>query len=143
MDGKTHLEQRGGFAKSESHADSSTESEGEENFFSSKDRPPAGSPTQPLAVTSREHSNRGSAIHSRDPSPLQKLVSSTGIPSDSESSPARPAKKPKKQVITSSDDDSEEDRKRRVAQLKSGMGGGAEGVKRGTRQPIKRGGKRF
>ncbi|KAG6917016.1 hypothetical protein DXG01_004281 [Tephrocybe rancida] len=62
--------------------------------------------------------------------------------SDSDSSPVRPAKKLKKPPIaSSSDNDSEDDRKRRVAQLKGGTGPG--GGKRGTRQPIKRGGKRF
>jgi hypothetical protein len=140
MDGEA---QRSSFAKSPSHADSSTESEGEDNFFRGKDQPPAGPSTQLLAATSPEFSNRGNAIRSRDPSPLRKPNSPTGVPSDSESSPARPAKKPKKRVITTSDDDSEEERKKRVAQLKGGTGGGAEGVKRGTRQPIKRGGKRF
>ncbi|TFK40297.1 hypothetical protein BDQ12DRAFT_680680 [Crucibulum laeve] len=60
--------------------------------------------------------------------------------SDPDSSPLRPAKKVKKSKISSSsDDDSEAERKRRVMQLKVGSGG----VKRGTKQPIKRGGKRF
>ncbi|KAG6865912.1 hypothetical protein C0991_010745 [Blastosporella zonata] len=57
--------------------------------------------------------------------------------SDSDSSPVRPGKKLKKPSDLS-DDDSEGERKRRVAQLKGGSG-----AKRGTRQPIKRGGKRF
>ncbi|KAH0585429.1 hypothetical protein H2248_008670 [Termitomyces sp. 'cryptogamus'] len=62
--------------------------------------------------------------------------------SDSDSSPAIPVKNPKRSAPElSSDDDSEGERKRRVAQLKGGSGSG--GGKRGTRQPIKRGGKRF
>lgn len=57
--------------------------------------------------------------------------------SDSDSSPIRAAKKPKRDA-SSSDEDSEEERKQRVARIKSGT------AKRGgTRQPIKRGGKRF
>jgi hypothetical protein len=62
------------------------------------------------------------------------------LESDSESSPARrPAKKAKPGSSSSDDDDSEVERKRRVAMLK----GSAGAAKRGTKQPIKRGGKRF
>jgi hypothetical protein len=129
------------------HTDSATESEGEEYVFPDKDKLSAGPSAQPPSTTSREPLNRDGAIFSPDPSPLpptSRLNSQgLGLPSDSDSSPARPAKKPKKQVTSSSDDDSEEERKRRVAQLKSGAGGGPGGGKRGTRQPIRRGGKRF
>lgn len=57
--------------------------------------------------------------------------------SDSDSSPVRPKKKAKASSGASSGDDSEEERKKRVASLKSGA------PKRGARQPLKRGGKRF
>ena len=62
------------------------------------------------------------------------------VESDSESSPARPSKKPKLPASSTDDDDSEAERKRRVALLKGGSGAAA---KRGTKQPVKRGGKRF
>jgi hypothetical protein len=54
--------------------------------------------------------------------------------SDSDSSPVRPVKKKQKQV-PSTDEDSETERRKQAK-------GGAP-AKRGTRQPIKRGGKRF
>jgi len=62
--------------------------------------------------------------------------------SDSDSSPHRPTKKAKSKALTS-DDDSDEDGAKKSSQPKSGHSAGS-GVKRGgTRQPIKRGGKRF
>ncbi|KAJ6619682.1 hypothetical protein B0H10DRAFT_2024428 [Mycena sp. CBHHK59/15] len=67
--------------------------------------------------------------------PISRLKASS---SDSDSPPHRPIKKAKPPV-SSSDDDSEAERQRPVAKTTSGTGG----VKRGTRQPIKRGGKRF
>jgi hypothetical protein len=84
---------------------------------------PAGSPSpgpskQP-AASLRSH-NQGN--------------SKATLSSDSDASPARPTKKPK-HLTTSSDDGSEDDRKK-----SAGRGGAA---KRGSRQPIKRGGKRF
>lgn len=124
------------------HADSATESEGEEYDFPDKDKLSEGPSARPSSAAFRGPPNRDSVIFSRDPPPqpsTSRLNSSKDLPSDSESPPARSAKRPKKQVVSSSDDNSEEERKRRVAQLKSGAGG----VKRGTRQPIKRGGKRF
>lgn len=57
--------------------------------------------------------------------------------SESDSSLVRPNKK-LKHPEGSDDDDSEEERKRRAAAIKSGAA-----AKRGTRQPLKRGGKRF
>ncbi|CAA7267135.1 unnamed protein product [Cyclocybe aegerita] len=59
-------------------------------------------------------------------------------PSDSDSSPHRPVKKAKSKAPTSSDEDSEQDIK-----TKSARGASAGGIKRGARQPLKRGGKRF
>ena len=61
--------------------------------------------------------------------------------SDLESSPHRPMKKAKSQASTSSDEESEGERKTRVPQRKGGNTGASK--TRGTRQPIKRGGKRF
>ncbi|KAF8199564.1 hypothetical protein BJ912DRAFT_1020162 [Pholiota molesta] len=58
----------------------------------------------------------------------------TKASSDSDS-PRRPTKKIKPSTPVSSDDDSESDRKK--------AGTSSQGIKRGTRQPIKRGGKRF
>jgi len=129
----------GNLQKPSIHTDSATESEADDS----------------VSVLDKGKGRAGSANHSQPPEvacsvPSQKIsplpVGSRGTSqskapaSDSESSPLRPAKKLKPQM-TSSDDDSEEERKRRVAQLKGGSG--AAGAKRGTRQPIKRGGKRF
>lgn len=83
-----------------------------------------------------------------DPSQLQNTVLSSlpvsksqseskTLESDPESPSPRPAKKARPPG-SSSDDDSEAERKKRVAMLK-----GAREVKRGTKQPIKRGAKRF
>ena len=145
MDKQTNLQGRADFANL-IRTDSATESEGEEYVPHGKDKLSAGPSAQSPTTTSHEPLDRTNAILSRDPSPLpppSRFDSSKGLglPSDSDSSPARPAKKPKKQVTSSSDDsDSEDERRRRVAQLKSGAAGG---VARGTRQPIRRGGKRF
>lgn len=63
-----------------------------------------------------------------------------GETSNSDSEPPQPTKQSKKpRIASSSDDDS--DSKARVVQKRSGSGAG--GIKRGTKQPIKRGGKRF
>ncbi|RDB25908.1 hypothetical protein Hypma_006495 [Hypsizygus marmoreus] len=116
--------------------DSATESEGDEVAETAPSL--AGPSTRSTPPTSRlESLSRESPPRRVSPLPS----TSRGQVSDSDSSPVRPAKKLKKPVSSSSDDDSEEERKRRVAQLKSG--GGPGGVKRGTRQPVKRGGKRF
>lgn len=119
----------------QTHVDSATESEGDEFALPNKSPPTAGPLASSPPARNVENPGRGS----------QKPRVST-VPSDSESasSPVRPAKKLKKSVVSSSssdDDDSEAERKRRVAQLKSGNE--PPGAKRGTKQPIKRGGKRF
>ncbi|KAJ7158819.1 hypothetical protein C8R46DRAFT_401649 [Mycena filopes] len=77
---------------------------------------------------------------SSSPEPVPtKPLSRVKVPSsDSDSSPVRPVKKAKP-PLSSDDEDSEAERKRRLAKATSGAGG----AKRGTRQPIKRGGKRF
>ncbi|KAG1887268.1 hypothetical protein F4604DRAFT_1239656 [Suillus subluteus] len=77
---------------------------------------------------------------SKDASPALpgRSRSRTEVPvSESDSSLARPNKK-LKHPEGSDNDDSEEERKRRAAAIKSGAA-----AKRGTRQPLKRGGKRF
>jgi hypothetical protein len=117
------------------HTDSGTESEAEDPVsILDKDKGKAVSANSPPLPEAN------SFMPSRKMSPVS--VTDTSQPkapaSDSESSP-RPAKKPKPQ-ISSSDEDSEAERKKRVSRLKSGSG---PSVKRGTRQPIKRGGKRF
>jgi len=124
-----------------SHADSATESDSEQGpsvldhtkgkgkaSLHSRSSDLSPKPLQPQSV-----------VPSRQISPLPPHGQSQtkGPSSDSESSPLRPAKKAKPRV-SSSDDDSEEERKKRVAQLKNGAA-----PKRGARQPIKRGGKRF
>lgn len=131
--------------KPPNHTDSSTESEAEEAPIPDKGKARAASGMHSSmhgAVKSPKHAGPlPSQPVSPLPPPNSKQASVSKAPvSDSESSPPRPAKKAKTPRLSSSDEDSEEERKRRVAQLKSGAGGG---VKRGTRQPIKRGGKRF
>ncbi len=68
-------------------------------------------------------------------------IKPTESTSDLESPLHRPVKKAKSKASTSSDGESEGERKERVAKLKSGNTGASK--TRGTRQPIKRGGKRF
>jgi len=83
-------------------------------------------------------SEQPSANPSKDVSPALLSRSGTKAPeSGSDSSPMRPIKK-LKQHEESDADDSEEERRRRAAAIKSGVA-----AKRGTRQPLKRGGKRF
>ncbi|KAG6878207.1 hypothetical protein C0993_010627 [Termitomyces sp. T159_Od127] len=105
------------------------ESDGDDNVMDQKvPSQPAPSLTQPKSIGRTASFSSVPAAPGKDES-------------DSGSSPARPVKKPKQSALdSSSDNDSEEERKRRVAQLKGGSVGGG---KRGTRQPIKRGGKRF
>lgn len=95
-------------------------------------------------VTSR------AASHTRTPERQTKAVADADKTTDDDSSPLKPPpKKARPAQASSSESDSESERRARIAQLKggsgaasgSGVGGGA--VKRGVRQPIKRGGKRF
>ncbi|KAG1733634.1 uncharacterized protein EDB91DRAFT_1251291 [Suillus paluster] len=88
----------------------------------------------------RESGQPPSANLSKNASPAQpgRSRSHTKAPaSESDSSPVRPTKKPKPPE-DSDKDDSEEERRQRAAAIKSGTA-----AKRGTRQPLKRGGKRF
>lgn len=121
--------------------DSATESEGDNSASPGKKSPVAGPshPSLPVGKSEKLRTNRDSP---RRVSPLPSASKAQISGSDSDSSPVRPKKKLKKPIKSSSDDeDSEQERKRRVAQLVNG--GEATGGKRGTRQPIKRGGKRF
>jgi hypothetical protein len=110
------------------NTDSATESDEDIELISvrkdeSADLSPAGSPSP------------GPSKQPASPLPSRNAGNSkAALSSDSDISPARPTKKPKHLTI-SSDDGSEDDRKKGT-----GRGGAA---KRGTRQPIKRGGKRF
>jgi hypothetical protein len=81
------------------------------------------------------------AVQPNDLSPppaAQSLSQNRNTDSDSQPSPPRPAKKAKVQD-SSSDDDSDTERKKHVAMLK----GGSDITKRGAKQPLRRGGKRF
>ncbi|KAG2133669.1 uncharacterized protein EDB93DRAFT_1307039 [Suillus bovinus] len=115
--------------------DSATESESE--GAAPKQRTLLASPTP---SNQRRVSGRPpSASLSKDGSPALpgRSRSRTKVPaSESDPSLMRPNKKLRPQG--SDDDDSEEERKRHAAAIKSGAA-----AKRGTRQPLKRGGKRF
>ncbi|KAJ7104220.1 hypothetical protein B0H15DRAFT_809014 [Mycena belliarum] len=120
-------------------ADSATESD------SDREGPPAVAKGKGRAPSSSASPQAKAKPLSPAPRPLSpspipsKPFSRAKVPSsDSDSSPARPVKKVKP-PISSSDEDSEAERKRRLAKATSGAGA----AKRGTRQPIKRGGKRF
>jgi len=121
------------------HADSATESDNEGgSSILDHTKAKGKAPLHPRSPDLSPKPFVPSPIPSRQISPLPVAplgLSAKGPSSDSESSPPRPAKKGKR--VSSSDDDSEEERKKRVAQIKAGA------AKRGTRQPIKRGGKRF
>ncbi|ESK89030.1 hypothetical protein Moror_13111 [Moniliophthora roreri MCA 2997] len=83
-----------------------------------------------------------SVSRSRSPGPSTKATSTRKASSDTDSSPLPPPAKKKKVAVASSDsDDSNEENSRRPAPTKTGPS--LAGAKRGTRQPIKRGGKRF
>ncbi|GLB40185.1 hypothetical protein LshimejAT787_0800560 [Lyophyllum shimeji] len=122
-------------------ADSATESEDDDSGFAVKFQAvsgPSHSQFKATPVGSLEPQSRVSPAPRVSPVPS----ASKGPESDVDSSPARPVKKVKKAApVSSSEEESEEERKRLVAQLKSGGGPGV--AKRGPRQPIKRGGKRF
>ncbi|KAJ7127057.1 hypothetical protein C8R44DRAFT_780313 [Mycena epipterygia] len=120
-------------------ADSATESESDNEvppvFAKGKGRALSSAASSPSKV---EPPSPAPRPLSSSPIPAKPLGRAKAPPSDSDSSPVRPAKKAKL-PLSSSDEDSEAERKKRLAKATSGAGG----VKRGTRQPIKRGGKRF
>ncbi|KAG0705679.1 hypothetical protein DFH29DRAFT_1029847 [Suillus ampliporus] len=118
--------------------DSATESEDE--VTAPKQRSLLVSPTPSRHL--RDSGQPPSASLSKDATPAQPSLSRSrshakAPASDSDSSPVRPTKKPKPPE-DSNEDDSEEERRQRAAAIKSGAA-----AKRGTRQPLKRGGKRF
>ncbi|PPQ67521.1 hypothetical protein CVT25_006062 [Psilocybe cyanescens] len=78
---------------------------------------------------------------SKDPTPPPVFTqkSRSRSVSNAEASPLRPAKKTKPTVKSSSDNDSDQNTKK----SRSGSAAAGSGARRGTRQPIKRGGKRF
>ncbi|KAH7928084.1 hypothetical protein BV22DRAFT_1149218 [Leucogyrophana mollusca] len=121
--------------------DSATESEDEAGPSAATQTKPTQCTKPPSLAGTCSSAQPSSAIPSRitTPSPgaTRTQRDMKGPSSDSESSPARPIKKAKAPTV-SSDDDSEEERRKRVAQIKSGFA-----AKRGPRQPLKRGGKRF
>ncbi|KAG2060825.1 hypothetical protein BDR06DRAFT_993108 [Suillus hirtellus] len=115
--------------------DSATESESEGAAPKQRTLLTSPTPSHQLRVSERPPS----ASLSKDSSPALpgRSRSRTEAPaSESDPSLVRPNKKLKPQG--SDDDDSEEERKRHAAAIKSGAA-----AKRGTRQPLKRGGKRF
>ncbi|KIJ67083.1 hypothetical protein HYDPIDRAFT_174328 [Hydnomerulius pinastri MD-312] len=121
--------------------DSATESEEEEG---PSIVPAKATTSGSSAAAASQHSDATHMrlpISSRNASPVPgdaRSRSLTKAPqSDTDSSPVRPIKKAKARA-SSSDDDSEEERKRLATQIKNGTA-----PKRGTRQPLKRGGKRF
>lgn len=120
-------------------ADSATESDSESEAppFAAKGKGRAlSSAASPPAKVEPE--SPAPRHQSSSPIPSKPLSRAKAPSSDSDSSPLRPVKKAKA-VLLSSDEDSEAERKRRLAKATSG----ASGAKRGTKQPIKRGGKRF
>ncbi|KAJ7903590.1 hypothetical protein B0H14DRAFT_2665520 [Mycena olivaceomarginata] len=122
-------------------ADSATEDDSDEDappFVAVKGKARAlSSPASPPAKAKPQSpASSSSPIPSKPSKPLSRAKAPS---SDSDSSPLRPVKKAKPPVSSSDAEDSEMERKRRLAKATSGAGG----AKRGTRQPIKRGGKRF
>ncbi|KAI6003419.1 hypothetical protein EDC04DRAFT_2971294 [Pisolithus marmoratus] len=117
--------------------DSATESESD-----SHPRAPAShEPEGKAPVTASEHGAAMSPVPSKAPSPApsraqSRTATKPPLSSDTDSSPIRPAKKWR--PSPASDEDSEEERKKLAAQIKSG----AASI-RGTRQPLRRGGRRF
>jgi hypothetical protein len=84
------------------------------------------------------------ATSSRPKTPGQTAGRDDDKASDDDSSPLKPPpKKAKAAHLSSSESDSEAERKAHVAQLKGNVTGSGGAAKRGVRQPIKRGGKRF
>ncbi|KAF8623689.1 hypothetical protein AX17_007387 [Amanita inopinata Kibby_2008] len=119
--------------------DSATESEPDASFIEGK-----GLVRTDAASRSRSPPSKSSS--SKKDSGVQ---SSNRILSDTESmaveapasGPERPAKKHKGATLTDEGEDSEPEHRKHMSQPRGGNG--TSGVKRGARQPIKRGGRRF
>ena len=122
--------------------DSATESESDISLEKGNRAALVRSSRSPLSVPPESGKSPSARPSSRMPSEFVAKVPAVSAPaSDSDSSPRRPVKKHKGPESSSADEDSEEERRKHLAQLRSGNGPTA--VKRGVRQPIKRGGKRF
>ncbi|KAI6108223.1 hypothetical protein F5141DRAFT_1121658 [Pisolithus sp. B1] len=96
----------------------------------------------PMATGQHSVTAAVSPVPSKAPSPVpsetqSRTATKPHLSSDTDSSPIRPVKK-KLRLSPASDEDSEEERKKLAAQIKSG----ATSI-RGTRQPLRRGGRRF
>ena len=120
--------------------DSSTESEEEGPLIAPAK--PGTHEFHPTANSEHAESLSQSANVSKGTSPApsgaqSRSVSNLTPSSDADSSPVRPAKKAKPSTSSSSED-SEEERKKLVDKIRSGAA-----PKRGARQPLRRGGKRF
>ncbi|KIK12972.1 hypothetical protein PISMIDRAFT_31213 [Pisolithus microcarpus 441] len=97
-------------------------------------------PTPKLSAQTEPSRSTGDYVtHAPSPVPSgarSRTATKLPLSSDTDSSPLRPAKKSR--PSPASDEDSEEERKKLAAQIKSG----AASI-RGTRQPLRRGGRRF
>ncbi|KAI6155021.1 hypothetical protein BKA82DRAFT_306865 [Pisolithus tinctorius] len=119
---------------------SATESESDSHPHASMSRESANK----RPVTESQHGTTAAKfpVPSKAPSPApsgpqsRNAIKPPPVSSDTDSSPIRPAKKSR--PSPASDEDSEEERKKLAAQIKSG----ATSV-RGTRQPLRRGGRKF
>lgn len=127
-------------------ADSATESSADEGQPSISLQPPHARNSPQIATNSRASSAQKrslSPVPSRTKTPEQHSDQA----SDDDSSPVRrPLKKAKAARAVSDESDSESEKKAGGSQLKgnaggSRMGGGTQ--RRGPRQPVKRGGKKF
>lgn len=110
--------------------DSATESDGESDPAPNGKGKMKGNSAAPPVTSSQGRTNRSPMA---SPPPANEVINNKEPASDSDSSPARPVKKRQKQLSSSSDDEN--------APSKQARGGAPP--KRGARQPIKRGGKRF
>jgi len=121
----------------DSNSATESDSEGEASpaiGVKGKGRAPSSAASPPADVEPQSPAPRVLSIEPTPSKPHRRPSS------DSESSPLRPVKKTRPPLTSSEEEDSEAERKRRLAKLKSG---GAGGANRGTKQPIKRGGRRF
>ncbi|KZP31729.1 hypothetical protein FIBSPDRAFT_577890 [Athelia psychrophila] len=110
--------------------DSATESEEESDPAPDGKGKMKGNSAAPPVSSPQSHTNRSPVA---SPPPANEVVNNKEPASYSDSSPVRPVKKRQKQLSSSGDDDD--------APSKQARGGAPP--KRGARQPIKRGGKRF
>jgi len=110
--------------------DSATESDNDEKAQASGKKAPD------LHAVLNIASNEQPPLSRDNPTPRASQEPVVSESADLDASPIRPSKRSK--AAPSSDYDSAEERKKRLVRLEGGAG-----VKRGTKQPIKRGGKKF